>query len=186
MHRDIELREATMAQTRQKRAVGRRVDQERRHGREEGHFRFSLGTVFEWYDFICTRPRAILRGAILPAWERHRGATFGLCDLCGGLPGAPLRCDRVRSVGDLRVGSTPSWSRSYHGGATFWSFAADLQDDSLGGTGLLVLLRLVQGSGHSAASTAARRLRRRACRKVSAATTSWIQTTALGFSSRSG
>ena len=39
---------------------------------------------------------AVLRRAVLPAGQRHRGAALGVRDLCGRLPGAPVRRHYLR------------------------------------------------------------------------------------------
>ena len=95
---DIELREAAMADVKGQQGLHRRrVDQEHRHGRAEGHLRLLARHRIRVVRLLSLRSAgAVLRGAVLPSGQPDGGAALGLRGLRRGLPGAAVRRAGVR------------------------------------------------------------------------------------------
>ena len=150
-------------------------------------FASSLGTVFEWYDFYLYATLAPFFAALFfPKENDDRCAAVGLRDLCGRLPGAPVRRDRVRP--GRRPGGTQIHLPRHHPGHGLLDLrgrpAADLRDHRLVGADSAGDAAPGCRAWRSAASMAARRPMSPSIPRIIVAATrrAWIQTTAtLGF-----
>jgi hypothetical protein len=121
---------------------------EEAQGGEEGNLRLVARHRFRVVRLLPVRHAgALLRGALLPAGQRDRGAAVRLRDLCRGLPGAPFGAIVFGRIGDL-VGRKYTFLVTilFMGGATFLvGLLPTFETHRLGGPVLLVTLRLVQG-----------------------------------------
>ena len=134
-----------------------------------------------------TPPRAVLRGAVLPAGQRHGGAALGARDLCRRLPGAAVRRAGVRP--DRRSGRPQVHVPGHdhrHGLRRPSRSACCRRTARSDGPrrSMLIIAAAAPGPGARRRVRRRRDLRRRARagRTGAATSTSWIQTTAtLGF-----
>ena len=72
-------------------------------------FASSLGTVFEWYDFICTALAAVIGEAILCRPRSDVCLHFRAFCICCGFLVRPFGALVFGRLGDMIAASTPSW-----------------------------------------------------------------------------
>jgi hypothetical protein len=140
----------------------------------------SLGTVFEWYDFTCTRPAPFFAALFFPRGNETAALLSAFATYAAGFLVRPFGAI-VSGASAIVDASTRSWSPSSSWVATSGRPAAHLRDHRMVAPVLLVRCAWLR-AWRSAASMARPRTWPSTPHGKRGYDTAWIQTTAtLGF-----